>query len=452
MTDEEFERMLAGLPEGNQGAMPRQPVASSASRPAFTAIPDRRDDSFLKKAGRFAMGFGAGYAGRGDEYLESLENKRKQKDMKLLQATALDARTIQQAIQNENMPKAVDILVDRMSLLEKMGEDTSDTKMLRDALIGGRPDIVMGELNTFLKSLPEQVIDPKMVTKGGQFVTRRLGGDPMAQTVSGFTPEEPDKPATLRALEERARLAGIPEGSEEFRRFMEFGGGSYQETAKLGVKYRNGTIINYPAFGDPIVYENGVRITDPTEIETAIKAGIDSGILEAGGIAGAQALAKGQEERSQDVINRGREAAESTALLRRSISLLDSIATGGLAAAKLAATDFLGVTGADEGELSANLGRAVLSQLKDTFGAAFTDKEGLRLERLSARFGRSTASNQRILQQALMIAEESANRAIARAYDDDDIETAAEIEDMLLFDVAPQKQVIKVNEYGDIID
>jgi len=202
MTDEEFERMLAGLPEGNQGSMPRQPVASSASRPAFTAIPDRRDDSFLKKAGRFAMGFGAGYAGRGDEYLDSLQKKRKERDMQLLKATALDARNIQQAIQNENFPKAIDVLVDRMNLLEQMGEDTSDTKMLRDALIGGRPDIVMGELNTFLSSLPEQFVDPKMLTKGGQFVTRRLGQPPTAQTVSGLIPEVEDnyRPMSVEEL------------------------------------------------------------------------------------------------------------------------------------------------------------------------------------------------------------------------------------------------------------
>jgi hypothetical protein len=460
MTDEEFEKMLAGLPVKNEDADPisraaanvRQPTASSVSSPSFTVIPDQEKDSFFDKAGRFMRGFGAGYAGKGEEYLESLRNQRQQKDMKLLQASALDARAIQQAIQGEDIPKAIDVLVDRMSILERMGEDTSDTKMLRDALVGGRPDIVMGELNTFLNALPKQTIDPKMITDQGQMVTQRLGGDPTAQTVVGFTPEEPDKPATLRALEERARLAGIPEGSEAYKRFMEFGGGSYQETAKLGVKYRNGTIINYPAFGDPIVYENGVRITDSTKIEEAIKAGIESGILEAGGIAGAQALAKGQEERSQEVINRGRSAAESTALLRRTLSLLDSIPTGGLAAAKLAATDFLGVTGADEGELSANLGRAVLSQLRETFGAAFTEREGARLDRLSARFGRSTASNQRIIQQALMIATESANRAIARAEDDGDIETASEIEDMLLFEVAPQKQRIKVNADGEIIE
>lgn len=454
LEEERFQAMMAGLPEGNQQPSMREPVARSASRTetAFRPIQQQEEDSFFNKAGRFARGFAAGSVGQGQEYIESLTNKRKQKEFKLLQATALDARAIQQAIQSEDMPKAIDVLVDRMNLLEQMGEDTSDTKMLRDALVSGRPDIVMGEINTFLSSLPKQTIDPKMLTKDGQMVTQTLGGDPTAKTVAGFTAAAPDEPSTLRALRERARLAGIPEGSEQFKRFMEFGGGSYQETAKLGVKYRNGTIINYPAFGDPIVYENGVRITDSTKIEEAIKAGIDSGILEAGGIAGAQALAKGQEERSQEVINRGRTAAESTALLRRTISLLDSIATGGFAAAKLAATDFLGVTGADEGELSANLGRAVLSQLRETFGAAFTEREGARLDRLSARFGRSTASNQRILQQALMLAEESANRAIARAEDDGDIETAAEIEDMLFFEVAPERQRIRVNADGDIID
>lgn len=444
LDEERFQAMMAGLPERSQQPTMRQPSISSGMNQAFNVPTPKRT---IKD--RF-QDYGAAVSSdmTGKQVVSPYQRRQQQ----LLQGTIMDAQAIQQAIQGEDMPKAVDVLVDRMNVLEKLGEDTSDTKMLRDALVGGRPDIVMGELNTFLSSLPKQTIDPKMITSQGQMVTQSLGGDPTARTVAGFTPEEPDKPATLRALEERARLAGIPEGSEQYKRFMEFGGGSYQETAKLGVKYRNGTIINYPAFGDPIVYENGVRITDPTGIETAIKAGIDSGILEAGGIAGAQALAKGQEDRSQDVINRGRSAAESTALLRRSINLLDSIPTGGLSAAKLAATDFLGVTGADEGELSANLGRAVLSQLRETFGAAFTEREGARLDRLSARFGRSTASNQRILQQALMIATESANRAIARAEDDGDIETASEIEDMLLFEVAPQKQRIKVDGVGNIID
>ena len=194
LEEERFQAMMAGLPEGNQQPSMREPVARSASRTetAFRPIQQQEEDSFFNKAGRFARGFAAGSVGQGQEYIESLKNQRKQKEMKLLQATALDARTIQQAIQNENIPKAVDVLVDRMNLLEQMGEDTSDTKMLRDALVSGRPDIVMGEINTFLSSLPEQTIDPKMLTDQGQMVTQRLGGAPTARTVAGFTPEVED--------------------------------------------------------------------------------------------------------------------------------------------------------------------------------------------------------------------------------------------------------------------
>jgi hypothetical protein len=194
LDEERFQAMMAGLPEASQQPSMREPAARSASRAetAFRPIQQQEEDSFFNKAGRFARGFAAGSVGQGQEYIESLKNQRKQKEMKLLQATALDARTIQQAIQNENIPKAVDILVDRMNLLEQMGEDTSDTKMLRDALVSGRPDIVMGEIDTFLKSLPEQTIDPKMLTDQGQMVTQRLGGAPRARTVAGFTPKVED--------------------------------------------------------------------------------------------------------------------------------------------------------------------------------------------------------------------------------------------------------------------
>ena len=184
MTDEEFERMLAGLPQGNQQPAMRQPSASSGMSGAFSTpeikptIIDRFQDFRSNRREDIT----------GDPQVSPRERRQQQ----LLQGTIMDAQAIQKAIQNEDMPKAVDVLVDRMNVLEKLGEDTSDTKMLRDALVGGRPDIVMGEINTFLSSLPEKVIDPKMLTKGGQFVTRRLGGDPTARTVAGFTPEVED--------------------------------------------------------------------------------------------------------------------------------------------------------------------------------------------------------------------------------------------------------------------
>lgn len=184
MTDEEFQQMLAGLPQGNQQPLMRQPSASSGMNQAFT-VPEQK--TTIKD--RF-QNFAAGFAG--DMLGEKVVTPRQRRQQQLLQGTIMDAQAIQQAIQGEDMPKAVDVLVDRMNVLEKLGEDTSDTKMLRDALVGGRPDIVMGEINTFLSSLPKQTIDPKMLTDQGQMVTQRLGGDPTARTVAGFTTKVED--------------------------------------------------------------------------------------------------------------------------------------------------------------------------------------------------------------------------------------------------------------------
>lgn len=183
---------------------------SASSQDNFRPIP-REEPSFLAKAGAFAKGFGLGSVGAGEGYVQSLRDQRQQKDMQLLQATVMDANSIQDAIRKENMPKAVDILVDRMNLLEEGGEDYEDTKMLRDALIGGRPDIVMSEIDTFLNNLPEQTIDPKFVTGQGQMISRRMGGAPTATTVSGYQGEAQD---TIRPMTNEEMLQyRIPTGS-----------------------------------------------------------------------------------------------------------------------------------------------------------------------------------------------------------------------------------------------
>ena len=111
-------------------------------------------------------------------------------------------------------------------------------------------------------------------------------------------------------------------------------------------------------------------------------------------------------------IAEGRDAARGIPVLRRTIGLLDEINTGGFNAALIRARQQFGIEGADEGELSANLGQAVLGDLRATFGAAFTEREGERLERIRANLGRSTVANRRLVSQALQIAEDAANRAI----------------------------------------
>jgi hypothetical protein len=183
---------------------------SAASQDNFRTIP-REKPSFLDRAGGFVRGFSAGAMGQGPDFIESVRNQRQQKDIQLLQATVMDANSIQDAIRKENMPKAVDILVDRMNLLEEGGEDYEDTKMLRDALIGGRPDIVMSEIDTFLNNLPKQTIDPKTITGTGQIVTQRFGEKPTAENVAGYQGEPQD---TIRPMTNAEMLQyRIPAGS-----------------------------------------------------------------------------------------------------------------------------------------------------------------------------------------------------------------------------------------------
>ena len=109
-------------------------------------------------------------------------------------------------------------------------------------------------------------------------------------------------------------------------------------------------------------------------------------------------------------VNSGVGAADGVKNIRRSLELLKIVKTGGFDKAALAAKQVFGIESADEGELSNNLGTNVLSQLKTIFGSAFTEKEGLRLERLEAGIGKSPAANRRILEKALEMTTRAAKR------------------------------------------
>ena len=148
-------------------------------------------------------------------------------------------------------------------------------------------------------------------------------------------------------------------------------------------------------------------------------------------IKGLEEAEKGISKRKQGFIDAGVDAADSVGNIRRSLELLDTVKTGGISAASLRAKQLFGVEGADEGELSANLGRSVLAQLKPIFGAAFTAAEGERLERIEAGFGRSAATNRRLLESALKTAERAAKRGMAAAKEQGDDFTAQEIERLL---------------------
>tara|TARA_R100000541_G_scaffold12840_1_gene21367 strand:- start:6705 stop:7940 length:1236 start_codon:yes stop_codon:yes gene_type:complete len=138
-------------------------------------------------------------------------------------------------------------------------------------------------------------------------------------------------------------------------------------------------------------------------------------------------------KRKQGFIDSGIEAADSVANIKRSIELLKSVKTGGFDKAAFNIRQVFGVEGADEGELSANLGRSVLAQLKPIFGAAFTAAEGERLEKIEAGFGRSPAANKRLLESAVKLADRAARRGLAAAKDQGDTFTANEIKEAMAF-------------------
>jgi len=136
-------------------------------------------------------------------------------------------------------------------------------------------------------------------------------------------------------------------------------------------------------------------------------------------------------KRQQGWITEGLTSAEALPNINRGIDLLNSVETGGIDKVSLMAKQLFGVEGADEAELSNRLGKAVLSQLRETFGAAFTAAEGKQLERIEAGFGKSTKGNKRLLNQLKSMLERKTKRAIRVAENLGDIETAQQLKEML---------------------
>jgi hypothetical protein len=154
----------------------------------------------------------------------------------------------------------------------------------------------------------------------------------------------------------------------------------------------------------------------------------------------AEITGKGIAQRRQVAIDKGLDASEGFANLVRARDLLETLDTGGIDAVSLRAKQVFGVEGANEAELSNRLGKAVLSQLRATFGAAFTEREGARLQNIEAGFGKSTEGNKRLISQTMKIVNRAAKRGIKAAEAAGDMEAAQDIKDALAFrlDVLPQ--------------
>ena len=260
-----------------------------------------------------------------------------------------------------------------------------------------------------------------------------LDDDDKRQVIAAINAEASGNPAPLQAL---TQLTDRALGGGR--------GGGFQKGATTLVQTPAGPAFATQAF-DP---STGEVTTKTSKIEGKLisnlgETGQEQTIRKIGEAKG-RAEVKGITGRAQKIITDGLAAADSTAPIRRGIQLLEGLSTGGVDRVSFAAKQFLGVESADEGELSNLMGKAVLSQLRETFGAAFTAQEGKQLTSIEANIGKSPEANKRLLQNALKIAERSAKRGVTRAMDSNDPETARDILDSLAFDLEELPQAPQV--------
>ena len=212
-------------------------------------------------------------------------------------------------------------------------------------------------------------------------------------------------------------------------------GGDAKHSAKTQI-LEDGTTIQVTNQGKRIVKDPSGNVVTGDKAAKAIRDANQEGIRLQSERAGGRTAATEEEKAASQLITRGVAAAESTATVRRAIDLLETVNTGGWDGVSLAVRQRMGITGANEAELTASLGKSVLSQLRETFGAAFTENEGKRLERISANIGNSAAGNKRLLSQALKIAERTAKRARKSALDRGQDDVVKDIDDLLQFSLS----------------
>jgi hypothetical protein len=290
---------------------------------------------------------------------------RTNKENQNIQSIANYAPTLRKFLDNGDNMGAAQSLTQRIDFLERNGRDPTESREALQAITNGNPDMVLQALD---------IAEREAVSRGlvGNASNMTAGQRERQSLLRDSQSEDPTvRNSALVALGERPR-AGM----------------SAQE-----------------------------RIANDEELTDRVS---DSGAK----ISGAEAKSKTQQTalatREQSAVDIGIESADSFSTITRALGLLKEIDTGGVNAVQLRAKQFFGVEGADEGELSNALGKAVLSQLKTIFGAQFTVQEGERLERIEASFGKSNATNMRLLDRELTKIERKARRGLIAAQNSGD--------------------------------
>ena len=296
-----------------------------------------------------------------------------------------DARKGREMLENQDFNGFLDLTSNRLDAIQKLGGDPSDVMSVLQTFNNGDLQGTIGQLKA-AEQAGMQITD----SKGRAFLSDPLDREVKKQRLSGDGRTATQKDfATFQDLTRKAMESGDPKDKQKAERFG-----------------------------------RASRLIRETEQE---KADIKVTQKER------EAVAKANVARKQGFIDSGIESAKGAASVRRALNLLDEVETGGFDNLALKAKRLFGIEGANEGELSNLMGKAVLAQLKPIFGAAFTAREGDALAEIEAKFSNSSASNKRLLENALKLIDRAARRGIAAAENQGDDFTADEIRNTLAF-------------------
>jgi hypothetical protein len=348
--------------------------------------------------GQKISGIGAALSGQVPQFQQQME----QLDEKRMEAMYKDAGAAYQLLNNKDYQGIINLANDRLGLLQRLpGSDPSDTMQVLQLSQAAQAG------NLQAQSQLGQVLEAADV-RG-----RSLGFD---------TSPLSSAPATFQSRHMMAQAAGFTEGTPEYQDFMARGG--VDETTPGRTRYRNGVSISYTRGNKvEVVDETGQKVTGQAARD-AVDRGLESGIAEQGAIAQAKSEGSAAAGFATASIQEGIDAAKGLPYLSRALTLLDDLETGGFANLSLGVRRFFGLENADEAELDNILSQNVLSQLKQVFGAQFTEREGALLAEIEANYGKSTAGNKRLLTRLMTRARLYSDAAIDSAMGRGDDPTA----------------------------
>ena len=296
-----------------------------------------------------------------------------------------DLQTILNSLEAKDTQRALNITDKRLSDINKLNGDPSGTLMIKQRIMNG--------------DIPSTIANLKKVEAVG--IDRGYLADPL---------ERDERKARIQAQRRGPTKTANQKDLETFERLISEAEASGTEKDRKKAE----------RFGRKAGF---IRETEQENADIKVDAAMR------------KTVAESNAERKQGFIDSGIQAADGVANLNRALNLLDEVKTGGFNNVALKAKRLFGVEGADPGELSNLMGKAVLAQLKPIFGAAFTAREGEALAELEAKFSNSPANNRRLIENALRLADRAARRGIAAAEDQGDMFTANEIKEAMSFNL-----------------